>query len=346
MLHKVIRGAGALLIATLAMATLQAAHAVDFPKDVPGSSDPTIIKRFAGSTLIGYKAEPWEAARLPMSAAINKDAQGKPFRDVLTVEGKRTRAVYLSPAGKSPLEVYRNHEQALIAAGFKKKFSCEMGCSDQYFALTPLEFDKGLVWSRGSVPAVGSSGTYNPDAAVTFEEGRMWVGSLNQGGVETWVLLYVSKAVNDNTNYSATFIEVVEPKAMQTGQVTVLKASDIQSGLQKSGKVAFYGLYFDTGKAEIKPNSKPQLEEMGKLLKSQPALQVYVVGHTDGQGALDANLQLSQQRAQAVVDALVKDQRIEAKRLMAKGVASLAPVDTNATEDGRARNRRVELVVR
>jgi outer membrane protein OmpA-like peptidoglycan-associated protein len=346
MLHKVIQGARASFIAASAMALLQAAHAGDFPKDVPGSSDPALIKRFAGSTLIGYKAEPWEAARLPTSGVINKDIQGKPFRDVVTVEGKRTRAVYLSPAGKSPLEVYRNHEQALSAAGFKKKFSCEVACSDQYFALPPLEFDKGLVWSRGSVPAVGSNATYNPDAAITFEEGRMWVGTLTQGGVEKWVLLYVSKAVNSNTNYSAAFIEVVEPKAMQTGQVTVLKASDIQSGLQKEGKVAFYGLYFDTGKAEIKPNSKQQLEEMGKLLKSLPSLQVYVVGHTDGQGQLDANLLLSQQRAQAVVDSLVKDQHIEARRLMAKGVASLAPLDTNATEDGRARNRRVELVVR
>lgn len=346
MLHKIIQGARASLIAASAMVLLQAAHAGDFPKDVPGSTDPALIKRFVGSTLIGYKAESWNAALLPASAVINKDVQGKPFRDVITVEGKRTRAVYLSPAGKSPLEVYRNHEQALSAAGFKKKFSCETGCSDQYFALTLLDSEKGLVWSKGYVPGLGSNSSYNPYDALTYEDGRMWVGTLTQGGGEKWVFLYVSKAVNSSTNYSAAFIEVVEPKAMQTGQVTVLKASDIQSSLQKEGKVAFYGLYFDTGKAEIKPTSKPQLEEMGKLLKSQPSLQLYVVGHTDGQGQLDANLLLSQQRAQAVVDALVKDQRIEARRLMAKGVASLAPLDTNATEDGRERNRRVELVVR
>lgn len=346
MLHKIIQGARASFIAAAALAFLQAAHSRDFPKDVPGSADPALIKRFVGSILIGYKAESWEATRLPASAVINKDIQGKPFRDVVTVEGKRTRAVYLSPAGKSPLEVYRNHEQALSAAGFKKKFSCEAECSLQYFALRHLDIEKGLVWSKGSVPALGSNSTYNPDDALTYEDGRMWVGTLTQGGVEKWVLLYVSKAVNSRTDYSAAFIEVAEPKAMPMGLVTVLKASDIQSSLQKEGKVAFYGLYFDTGKAEIKPNSKPQLEEMGKLLKSQPSLQVYVVGHTDGQGQLDANLLLSQQRAQAVVDALVKDQRIEAKRLMARGVASLAPLDTNATEDGRARNRRVELVMR
>ncbi len=347
MLHKVIQSARAWFIAASAMALpLHAAHAGEFPKDVPGSADPAIIKRFNGSTLIGYKAEAWEAAQFPASAAINMDVQGKPFRNVVTVEGKRTRAVYLSPVGKGPLELFRNHEQALSAAGFKKKFSCEVGCNDQYFALTRLEIDKGLVWSKGSVPAVGSGATYNPSDALTFDEGRMWVGTLTQGGAEKWVLLYASKAVASNTNYSAVFIEVVEPKAMQAGQVTVLKSADIQSGLQKEGKVAFYGLYFDTGKAVIQPNSKVQLEEMGKLLKSQPSLQVYVVGHTDGQGQLDANLLLSQQRAQAVADALIKDHRIEARRLIAKGVASLSPLDSNATEDGRARNRRVELVVR
>jgi OOP family OmpA-OmpF porin len=154
MLHKIIQGARASFIAASAMALLHAAHAGDFPKDVPGSTDPAIIKRFTGSTLIGYKAEPWEAARMPVTAVINKDVQGKPFRDVVTVEGKRTRAVYLSPAGKSSLEVYRNHEQALSAARFKKKFSCEVECSDQYFALTPLEANKGLVWSRGGASPI------------------------------------------------------------------------------------------------------------------------------------------------------------------------------------------------
>jgi outer membrane protein OmpA-like peptidoglycan-associated protein len=108
--------------------------------------------------------------------------------------------------------------------------------------------------------------------------------------------------------------------------------------------VALYGIYFDTGKAELKPESRPQLDEMGKLLQAQPALKVYIVGHTDNQGSLEANLQLSQQRAQAVVAALAGTYKIDAKRLQARGVANLAPLAGNGNDAGRARNRRVELV--
>ncbi|MDB5848590.1 MAG: outer membrane protein precursor, partial [Rhodoferax sp.] len=104
-------------------------------------------------------------------------------------------------------------------------------------------------------------------------------------------------------------------------------------------------IYFDTGKSEVKAESRPQLEEMAKLLQSQPALKVYVVGHTDNQGTLDANLTLSQQRAQVVGAALASGYKIDARRIATKGVASLAPVASNAADPGRARNRRVELVV-
>lgn len=116
-------------------------------------------------------------------------------------------------------------------------------------------------------------------------------------------------------------------------------------GLAADGKIALYGIYFDTGKAEVKPASKTQVAEIAKLLKAQPALKVVLVGHTDNQGALDANLALSQQRAQAVAEALAKGHQIDAKRRAARGVASLAPVASNAAEEGRAKNRRVELVV-
>ena len=139
------------------------------------------------------------------------------------------------------------------------------------------------------------------------------------------------------------FLQVIESKPMETGNVTV-NADAIAKGLAAEGKMAFYGLYFDTAKADIKPASEPQLKEMAKLLSAQKALKVYIVGHTDSQGSLDANMQLSQKRAEAVVTALVKDYKIDAKRLSARGAASLAPLSSNSSEAGRARNRRVELV--
>ena len=83
---------------------------------------------------------------------------------------------------------------------------------------------------------------------------------------------------------------------------------------------------------------------VAKLLRDNAGLRVYIVGHTDNAGALDGNLALSQRRADAVVAALVGTHKIDAKRLAARGVASLSPVASNRAEPGRARNRRVELV--
>ncbi len=115
-------------------------------------------------------------------------------------------------------------------------------------------------------------------------------------------------------------------------------------GLGETGHIALYGIYFDTDKAVLKPESRPTLEQIAKLLASQPQLNVFIVGHTDSQGAYDYNLDLSKRRAEAVAAELVKSFRIAQARLRTAGVGLLAPVGTNATDAGRALNRRVELV--
>jgi len=130
---------------------------------------------------------------------------------------------------------------------------------------------------------------------------------------------------------------------METGNV-VVSTDRLQKGLADEGKIALYGIYFDTGRAEVKPESKGQLDEMAKLLNADKSLKVVIVGHTDNQGSADTNVALSQRRADAVVAALVSTYKVDASRLRARGVASFAPVATNRTEVGRAKNRRVELV--
>ena len=110
---------------------------------------------------------------------------------------------------------------------------------------------------------------------------------------------------------------VAEPAALETGKV-VIATDKLQRGLAGEGKIALYGLYFDTAKAEVKPESKPQLAEMAKLLQTNKALKVLIVGHTDNQGPVAANLALSQKRAEAVVAALVTDHKIDAARLRAR----------------------------
>jgi outer membrane protein OmpA-like peptidoglycan-associated protein len=112
------------------------------------------------------------------------------------------------------------------------------------------------------------------------------------------------------------------------------------------GRVALYGILFDYDSDVIKPESRPALDEIGKLLTDDPTLSLYVVGHTDNQGSYDYNKELSQRRATAVVADLVNTYGVEQTRLIPVGISFLAPVATNRTEEGRARNRRVELVER
>ena len=108
--------------------------------------------------------------------------------------------------------------------------------------------------------------------------------------------------------------------------------------------MAVYGIYFDIGKAIVKPESKPVLDEIAKLIALQPTLRLYVVGNTDNVGEFAGNMALSRQRADAVVATLVKGYNVPAARLRAEGIGPLSPVESNASESGRAKNRRVELV--
>ncbi|KQY85631.1 OmpA family protein [Pelomonas sp. Root1444] len=329
-------------IATLLAAT--ASFAADKPvSDLPGAADHPLIKRFAGSWLAGQRVSSWDAAVVPASAELSK-ADKRQFTELLNLEGKVTRTVYIAPRGKSALEVWRNYEQALNAAGFKKRFSCERNCADLYFAWWKTsEPNKGMTWAKGDVDTPTGS-RYSLTSALSAEDGRMLVGTLGKPGQEATVLLYNSVAANATTGLVATYLEVVEPKAMETGQVSVDPAA-MQAGLAAEGRVTLTGLFFDTGKTELKPESKAQLEAMAELLKSQPALKAWIVGHTDNVGGFEANEKLSLARAQAVVAALAAaPYKVDAKRLVPKGLASLAPVAGNGEEAGRARNRRVELV--
>jgi outer membrane protein OmpA-like peptidoglycan-associated protein len=329
-----------LLLAFAPVLTLAADKPVT---DLPGAADHPLIKRFTGSWLAGQRISNWDAAVLPGSTELSK-AGARSFKEPLNLEGKITRTLYIAPRGKSALEVWRNYEQALTAAGIKKRFACESDCADLYFAWWKTsEPNKGMVWAKGDVETPTGS-RYSLTSATSVAEGRMLVGTLGKPGQEAYVLLYNSLAANATTGLVATYIEIVEPKAMETGQVTVDPAA-LQAGLVAEGRVTLTGLFFDTGKTELKPESKAQLDAMAELLKNQPALKAYIVGHTDNVGSLESNEKLSLARAQAVVAALVAaPYKVDAKRLVAKGLASLAPVAGNGDDAGRAKNRRVELV--
>ncbi len=134
---------------------------------------------------------------------------------------------------------------------------------------------------------------------------------------------------------------IVTEKTM-TQEVTA-DASALSDEINKSGHVAVYGIHFDTGKAAILPDSENILGEIVKLLQQNEALKLRIEGHTDNQGNAAANQALSEKRAQAVV-AWLSGHGVSPARLSAKGLGQTKPLADNGTEEGRAQNRRVELV--
>lgn len=171
---------------------------------------------------------------------------------------------------------------------------------------------------------------------TVFNGERPWSATvrLEKDGKETWVAVLAWP-----TLYRLT---VVEKEAMQ--QVVEANAEAMGNDIKTTGHVSVYGIYFDTGKSEIKPESDAAVTEIARLLKSNSALLLHVVGHTDNTGSFDANMKLSKDRAAAVVNSLASKHGIASSRLKPYGVASLSPVASNKTEAGKAMNRRVELV--
>ena len=171
--------------------------------------------------------------------------------------------------------------------------------------------------------------------STTFEDNRYTVLKVSKNGKEVWAQV-------DTAWGRGYLLTIVEKQAM--AQEVVSSVELFETGMKANGHVEVPGIYFETGKSILKPESKAAVADVAKLLQGDPSLKVYVVGHTDNVASLDLNMRLSQARAEAVVQALVAQHGIAANRLIARGAGPLAPVTINDTEEGRAKNRRVELV--
>lgn len=179
----------------------------------------------------------------------------------------------------------------------------------------------------------------NAGGSVVYEEGCCNVYlKLEKDNRITWVRV---KAYNEAGSYQ---VWIVEEAAME--QDIVVDAASMISDINSQGRVSLYGIYFDTNKSDVKPESEPTLKEIAKLLSENTSLKLYVVGHTDNTGDYKYNMKLSESRAKAVVSVLVSKYNVDKSKLTPAGVGPLAPVSTNDTDDGKAKNRRVELVER
>jgi outer membrane protein OmpA-like peptidoglycan-associated protein len=314
MLMTVSRKNLAMLVLIPLLSIMAAASAHAQTRDVAGAKDFPGIGRFGGSVITGYVVKDFDAAR--MQAAAFKDGQPA---DARRLEGRVTRIAYRTKPGPSILEVSRNFETQLAKAGFTTLLACDTD------ACGAIPFTEAI----DALPV--------PQMWVDGFNYHYYAGRKEDGGRE----IYASVLVSQNNQDITAQLTIAELKAIENKMVD---AAAMAKGLGETGHIALYGIYFDTDKATLKPESRPTLEQIAKLLTTQPQLNVFIVGHTDNQGAFDYNVDLSRRRAEAVAAELARSYRIAPARLRTAGVGFLAPVGSNASDSGRALNRRVELV--
>jgi OmpA-OmpF porin, OOP family len=321
-------------------------------RDVRGAADNPLTGRYEGSVLFAQTTKAFDEITLPSGPAQGKTFKpaDQKFAATVTAQGRVTRSVYIAPAGRSSLEVTANFADALTAKGFAPVFRCAASACGESFELLKYDVDK---------PETHVLGQGYEHLRVLFIKGNIFTHMTDiryalykkpspEG--DSYVAIYAAVHSGTSNEYQralggrvGVLLEIVEPRAMDRKMV-IVSASEIGGRVASEGKAVFYGIEFDFDKADIKPESEPQLVEMAKYLQANPKTQVFVIGHTDNKGTLDYNLGLSGRRADAVVKALAGKHQIDAKRMTPRGLGPLAPVATNRTDDGRAKNRRVELV--
>jgi outer membrane protein OmpA-like peptidoglycan-associated protein len=312
--------------------------------DLPGSKDPDAFRRFEGSEIIHYSTSSHDQYFL----ARGEGAIGVGFEREERVEGSIVRVVYKAPLGTTSLEIFRRYEQMLADLGFKENFKLDTGA---LYALTAKDFHQRFYFQADYAARKDHENTPFQDGknqyyftARLVKDGQAITAAVyvaESDGLE-WQEPNVKQPIVIRLSQPVIGVDVISSRQANYRPVEV-KANDMAKALTDAGKIDIYGIFFDTDKTALKPESKATLDEVAKLLKSDPSLRLEVAGHTDNAGGADHNMRLSAGRAAAVVQALVNAYGIDRTRLQPSGYGDTKPAAANDSEQGRAKNRRVEL---
>ncbi len=304
-----------------------------FAADIEGSSDHPMVGRFSGSSILGYKYHKFNEYELPQGGMYQDENSKFRYAKSYMVEGAVTRIDYVAPKESSVAEVMRSYEKQLEKKGFATNYSCK-GAGDYddcgYWAKHMSNYKPALV---GYAYNVGENRLTT--MKKTDPKGDVYVSLL--------VFNYTFDYYANRYGHPVVQLDVIEAEALDDDQIEVITADKITTAVNEQGKIAIYGIYFDTDKSDLKAESKDSIDQIYQAMSNNPELKLHVVGHTDNTGGFGHNMQLSQARADSVVNALI-ELGIDKTRLKGNGVASLAPVASNQSEEGKAKNRRVELV--
>src|SRR5438105_13821264 len=286
-----------------------------YAKDVSGSSDHPAFSRMAGSTIVVYERKDQAEIRIPQERVIF-DLQTQKFNAFKTISasGRLTRILYALPTGNTPQDAREYYENALRQANGEVLFS---GAQDQ--------LDNGNDRFVNQVYQ-GNLQDRVSNLLLLNRENAYVAGKLNWNGRDLYVQVYIfanreGRRINlVKKDRVGALVDIVELGPAHPPK-SLVKSAQMASEINRTGRIALYGLYFDTNRTEIKSESKPTLEQTADLLKREPSLKLLIVGHTDNVGDFESNRDLSQRRAQSVANALVTGFGIAPDRLLPFGVS-------------------------
>jgi OmpA-OmpF porin, OOP family len=296
-----------ILIAAVALICAPATRA----DDAENCKDHPLFSRVPGYSLTSCDTTDYQELKFNVGPSKPNPDGGEATTASVPVTGKFFKLTYTLDEGatrKSPLQLMRNFQNAVRAAGGSVE--------GEYLGWCQVGLDESIFQ--------GGNNCAN------------WSTTLKvvKGGKETWTLVHPGGDGEELTLY------VMEREAMKQD----VAVNELLDAMKKDGFVALH-INFDTAKATIKPDSNALLDQAAAMLNMAPDLKIEVNGHTDNVGEAAANQKLSEARAQSVVAALAQ-RGVAAGRMTAKGLGQTVPVADNRTEEGRGKNRRVELVKR
>ena len=286
--------------------------------DIDGAKDYPLVSRFQGSVIEWYQIRNFDRYFI-LSVKDNKISNYE-------IDGKITRIQYAVGKEHSAFEIYKSYENSLKASGFKilttlNDKNCGVNLQEQLYN---REFN-GLNKLPSGAKDPGDDEFYYLAAKKKIDN------------KDIYIVVYTGF---ERGSLEITF-DAIEVQSIEKGLVSV---KDLETDISQNGHIAIYDIHFDTAKSVIKPESSDALKNIAEYLNANPNKKYLIVGHTDNTGNFDANMKLSLDRAKSVMNELVTKYGVKQEQLKAYGDGQTAPITTNKTDEGKAKNRRVEIV--